>query len=213
MSTLLSTPPQSFVLEDVSWEYYDRTLRELEARHQHVRVTYDDGRMEFKTLGDEHERTKKTVARLIELYALEQDIPITGLGSITCRRKKLRKGLEPDECYYVNTPAPPMTRKELDLNKYPPPDLAVEIDITQGSIERQPIYEALRVREIWRFDGQRLSVLLRAEQGGYQSSDHSVAFPDLSLEQFNQFVSMAITGTQHEAVRAFRDWLRQNASR
>jgi Uma2 family endonuclease len=213
MTTVLSEPPQGFVLEDVSWEYYDRTLRELEARHQHVRVTYDDGRMEFMTIGDEHERAKKTIARLIEAYALERDIPITGLGSVTCRRKKLRKGLEPDECYYVVTPAPPIDRSQLDLNKYPPPDLAVEVDITSGSIPRQPIYAALGVREVWRFDGQQIIPMQLTPEGDYRPAEASSRLPELPMSELNRCLQIGLHQSQHEAVKALRDWVRGGGSR
>src|SRR5437016_3982755 len=95
----------SIVLDDVTWEDYEKLLAEIgEGR---TRVTFDSGRMELMSPSPRHDDVKKITARLIETYALECDIPITGWGSTTFRRKDLRKGLEPDECYYVSTPAPP----------------------------------------------------------------------------------------------------------
>lgn len=207
-TTTSPASPSSFVHEGVSWDYYDHTLRELEATGRHVRVTYDDGRMELMTLGDLHEMVKATIGRLIETYALERDIPIVPKGSITCRRKSLGKGLEPDESYYVNTPMPPLSRGGLDLNKYPPPDLAIEVDISESSIDREPIYAALGVREIWRYDGERLSPLHRTAEGVYIPADHSLAFPDLPMEVLNRFLKMALSD-HAQAVKAFRDWVRQ----
>jgi Uma2 family endonuclease len=207
MTMVLSQPTQRFVLEDVTWDYYDHTLREIEAAHQHVRVTYDDGRMELMVMGDEHERIKATIRRLLEQYALDMDIPITGLGSVTHRRKHLRKGVEPDECYYVLTPPPPMART-LDLEKYPPPDLAIEVDITSGSIPRQPIYAKLGVPEIWRFDGQNVHPMIRTPKGDYEENGTSRAFPKLPMDQFNHFLQMALETSQHEAVKAMSEWVR-----
>src|SRR5581483_8553560 len=112
---------QQLVFERVSWDYYDRTVRELEGSRQ--RVTYCQGRMEIMSPSNRHEGGKKHIARLLEVYALERDIPITGLGSVTCQRKDLQLGLEPDECYYVSTPPPPEEPVPLDLSRLPPPDL------------------------------------------------------------------------------------------
>ena len=209
-STLISPcePEQHLLLDDVSWAYYDQTLRELDGRH--LRITFDQGRLEIMTVGDIHERVKTSAGRLLELYSLERDIPITGLGSITCRREDLQKGLEPDECYYVNRAAPPPTEGELDLHQYEAPDLAIEVDVTSSSIPREPIYAALNVLEVWRFDGSQIAVLRRQSTGKYLASADSAIFPDLPMDIFNRFLRLAIEGSQHKAAVAFRDWLRQN---
>src|SRR5438552_1459834 len=126
-----------------------RTLDELMDTGQSVRITYDDGRMEFMPpISDEHEERKTVVARLIELYALERNIPITGRGSMTMIQPEREKGAEPDECYYVQTPRPPATGHALDTTKAPPPDLVIEVDISRGSVAREPIYAAMGIVEI-----------------------------------------------------------------
>ncbi len=202
--------PRSFVLEDVSWDYYDHTLRELDAGGWHTHVTYDDGRMELRAVGDVmHQTAKATIARLIDTYALEADIPISPKGSITCRRKSLRKGLEPDESYYVHTPTPPLSRGELNLNKYLPPDLAIDVDISGSLIDREPIYAAMGIREVWRYDGKRLTPLHRTSEGTYIAADHSLAFPDLPMVVFNRYLKMAMGKGHAQAVKAFRDWARE----
>jgi Uma2 family endonuclease len=212
MTTTAPAPGgQHFVLDGVSWDYYDRTLRELERQHRHVRVTYDRGRLEFMTLTSLHEFIKKTMGRLVETLSVERGIPATGLGSLTCRREDLDRGLEPDECYYVATPPPPAEAQPIDLTVHPPPDLAIEVDISASSVPRQPIYGALGVPEVWRFDGQAVLFLRRQSDGRYVRADESLAFPGLTPQQFNRFLLMALPNRQFEAVVAFRDWLRQGA--
>jgi len=137
----MTAPPSGgdhFLLDGVTWDYYDRTLRELEAQRLRVRVTYDRGRLEFMTPTHLHEFIKKTIARLIETYSLERGIPATGLGSLTCRREDLDRGLEPDECYYVTTPAPPAEAVEIDLPAHPPPDPAVKGDLPRPALPPPP---------------------------------------------------------------------------
>ncbi len=204
-------PAPFFTLDNVSWEFYEQTLEELDRQQSHVRVTYDDGRMELMTLTNRHEQTKKLVARLIELYAMERDIDIVGVGSVTLRRKEKRKGLKPDECYYVKTPAPRLNVMRLNLKRYPPPDLGIEIDITRGSIERQPIYAVIGVPEVWRFDGEEVVVLHRRRDGTYKRANKSLSFPKLRMADVNRYIAMAAASSQSTAVRAFRDHLRATA--
>jgi Uma2 family endonuclease len=39
----------------------------------------------------------------------------------------------------------------------PPPDLAVEVDISHGSRSKFRIYARLKVKELWRFDGKKVT--------------------------------------------------------
>ena len=62
MSTLLAPPArreQHLLLRGVSWDYYDRTLRELGGKH--LRIIFDEGSLEITTVGDLHERVKFTI--------------------------------------------------------------------------------------------------------------------------------------------------------
>lgn len=201
------------ILYNVSWSYYQRTLEELERSGGRVRVTFDRGTMEMMALSRTHEYVKRVIGRFVEAYALEADVPVTALGSVTCRREDLLRGIEPDECYYVTTAPPAVEDKPLDLDVDASPDLAVEVDITRSSIAKQPIYGAIGVPEVWRFDGERVTPLHRRADGSYANADASLAFPRLSMERFNHFLSRAITGDQHAAVKAFRDWVRAGGGR
>lgn len=208
-SMLAAAKSQHLLLTDVSWDYYDRTLRELDGRH--FRITFDRGRMEIMTVGPDHETVKKAIARLLEQYSTEMDIPIEGLGELTCRREDIARGLEPDECYYVTNPPPKGT--ELDLTIHAPPDLAIEVEVTRGAIPKLPIYAALGVAEVWRFDGLCVRVLLRQSNETYAEVPQSRLFPRLPMEQFNRFLRLSLTQRQHDGVKALRDWCRQQASR
>ncbi len=124
-------PLYHYIFENVDWEHYTDTLLHLERSGQHARVTYDRGRMELMTVGRRHEIIKKAIGRLLETYADEMDIGIEGVGNVTCRRQDLERGLEPDECYYI-TSVYRGTDDVLDLTNNPPPDLAVEVEVTRG---------------------------------------------------------------------------------
>ncbi|MFI5377833.1 MAG: Uma2 family endonuclease [Tepidisphaerales bacterium] len=200
--------PAGFLLHNTSWAYYTASLWELYRQGtRSVRINFDRGKMEFMTVSRRHEAIKTAVARLLETYTLELRIRCTGFGNVTCRREDLEKGLEPDECYYITTPAPPADAEELDLGVNPPPDIAIEVDIARSSIPRQPIYAAIGVPEIWRFDGSRLTPMRLTADRRYEAQARSDVLPDLDFDVFNRFLAQALRD-QSRAVLAFQDWLR-----
>jgi Uma2 family endonuclease len=167
---------QHIVLDDVSWEFYEHLLHEIGDRP--IRVTYDSGSLEIMAPLNVHEYWKTCIGQLIETMCLERDINMLPAGSTTFRRKDREKGLEPDECYYFqNINVMRKHRGEMDLTKDPPPDLAVEIDITSRSIAREPIYAALGIPELWRFDGSTLARSALDRIGEIQASKKQRPFP------------------------------------
>ncbi len=199
-------PERRVVLNDVSWELYQRLRGEIGDRP--VKLTYDQGRLEIMSPSNFHEQVKKVLARIIEAYGDKEGTLIEGLGSTTFSREDLRKGLEPDECYYIAHAPDIIGKKELDLAIDPPPDLAIEIDISPPDVARQPIYAALGVAEIWRYDGQGLQFLRREGDATYTVVQQSLAFPGLPLQELNRFIAIGLKDGQTASVRALREWLR-----
>ncbi len=167
---------RSVLLGGISWSLYQNLLAEI--RNGAVRLTYDHGWLEIMTLSPLHEKVKKILARLIEAYADSNEIDVEGFGSTTFCREELQRGLEPDECYYVSHAADVAGKSKLDLAVDPPPDLAVEVDISPPDLAKQPIYAALGVPEVWRYDGRRLTPPRRTADG-YAEVETSMAFPGL----------------------------------
>jgi Uma2 family endonuclease len=197
---------QHIVLDDVSWEFYEHLLEEVGDRP--IRITYDSGSLEIMAPLNIHEYWKTCIGRLIENMCLERDIKMLPGGSTTFRRKDREKGLEPDECYYFqNIDVMRHKRGEMDLTKDPPPDLAVEIDITSRSIAREPIYAALGIPELWRFDGKKLTVLRLAPSGKYKPQKNSGLFPFLPMEEFNRYLKRFEEEDHNAVVRAFQKWV------
>jgi Uma2 family endonuclease len=208
-SELSIAEAQHIVLDDVSWEFYEHLLREVGNRP--IRITYDQGSLEIMSPLPMHEHWGSWIARLIELMCFERDIVVRSYGSTTFRSRPKKKGFEPDKCFYIkNADAVRNIEGPFNPAKHPPPDLAIEIDITSRSIEREPIYAALGVRELWRFDGERLAVLhLMREK--YVVRSRSRAFPFLPMGQFEAFVLRLPDKNQLLVLREFRDWVRSLA--
>lgn len=206
-STLTQEVPQHFVLEDASWELYARLLKEI--GDQPLRVTYDQGRMEVMSPLPEHERAKRLIARMIDMLTFLRNMDMASFGSTTFRRREKAKGLEPDDCFYFRDEAKMRGRKRIDLKKDPPPELAVEIDVTHRSVPREPIYAALGVPELWRFDGARLQCL-HLKGKVYLVRKMSLAFPFLEPSLLKQFIDMLDTCSETSILKAFVEWVRKN---
>jgi Uma2 family endonuclease len=201
---------QRFVLDGIDWKAYIAFGDMLGERH--VRVTYDRGRLEFMTLSFEHERMKKLLARLLEALTEELDIDIVGSGSMTCRREEMERGLEPDECYWIAHEAQVRGREHVDLEKDPPPDLALEVEISRSAINRLRLYASLGVPEVWRWDGQMIRVCLLQADNGYAESTRSKAFPFLPVAELARFIASGQDTSDTKLLRAFRSWVREQAA-
>lgn len=197
---------QHIVLEDMSWDFYERLLKEI--GDGHTRLTYDNGRLEIMSPLLKHELYGEWIGRLIELICLDRSISVASVGSTTFQMRRKRKGLEPDKCFYFRH-ASAARRIEGKFNPaiHPAPELAVEIDITRRSVPKEPIYAALGVPELWRFDGQALHVLHRSK-GKYVARKRSLALPFLQIEEFSKFVLRIKDPDQIRVLREFRDWVK-----
>jgi Uma2 family endonuclease len=156
----------------------------------------------------EHESAKKLMARLVETVTLEMDIDILGAGSMTCRRKDLDRGFEPDECYWIAHEAQMRGRVDIDLTRDPPPDLMLEVEISHSFVDRLAIAARLGVPEIWRYDGQTLRIVLLGADGEYTESSRSQAFPFLPVAELVRFLHQDANQSETRLLRAFRDWVR-----
>jgi Uma2 family endonuclease len=194
----------SVVLYDVSWETYERLLNAFENRR--LPHTYSNGALEIMSPTQYHDWLKGFVGRLIEAAALELDIPIKGIGSTTLRRQMKEKGLEPDECYYVRNEMRVRGKRTLNLKTDPPPDLAVEIEVSRKVLDRLDAYAKLGVPEIWRLDGKSVT-FLKLTREKYRPIKRSLAFPTIGPDDILRFTSLMEKEDENSIVRQFIKWL------
>jgi Uma2 family endonuclease len=174
-------PPGNFVLRGIGWKGYQKILEVIGDRP--LRSTYLCGDLELMSPLNLHEVWKKAFGRLFDLFAEELDLPLRGCGSATFSREDQDRGLEPDEGFYLANAHLLRHWPDIDLSRDPPPDLAVEVDITTTCLDRFAVCSGLRVPEIWRFDGDALHVHCLGADGTYQPSEVSRALPFLPLEE------------------------------
>ena len=196
-----------FLIQGLGWDGYEKLLDVLADRP--IRVTYDRGDIELMSPSMPHEKYKVLLGIFFRALVEELEIPCVGLASTMWRRRDLDRGLEADECFYLAHAEQVMSRSTIDLTIDPPPDLALEIDITNSSINRQEIYAALGIPEIWRFDGESIRVTLLQPDGAYRESGRSPTFPPLSLDELGGWVLRGETMDQSRWGREVRQWVRQ----
>jgi Uma2 family endonuclease len=210
MSTIQqpASASERVVLYDVTWEEYSRLLR-LFARRRSVRLTYDRGVLEIRSLLYRHDNLSRFLGCLIGALTEELHLPIARGGSTTLRRRRRRRGLEPDECFWIANEARARGRHRLNLRVDPPPDLAAEVDVTRSSLDRLAVYAGLGVPEVWRLDVPGLTFHVLQADGQYAASPVSRSFPAVSPADITGFLALLGHEEENEILRQFRAWVRQ----
>ena len=177
---------QSLVLPNISWKSYQQ-IADAVQNDTPAHFTYDRGKLEIMVLSLHHENLKKIVARLFEKLCEELDIDITPAGSTTFQREDLERGFEPDECYYIENAEFMRGKTSVNLDFDPPPDLTIEIDIKHSSLNRMSIFAAIGVPEVWRYDGENLTIHL-LKNGKYEVSEISLIIPKATSQKLSELV-------------------------
>lgn len=206
---MAASTDQRFYLHGVSWATYEALLADVGDRMSSLQMTYDKGELEFMSPGGLHDRYKTRFGRMVEILTEELDIPIDGCGSTTLRRQDMEKGLEPDEAFYIQNEPRIRGKLEMNLEVDPPPDLAIEIDITSRSVDREGIYAAIGVPELWRYDGDTLRIFQLGPDGKYKRTEVSSAFPFLPIAEFAEFFDPRAGEDQTTWAKRFRAWVRE----
>jgi Uma2 family endonuclease len=207
MATAVSLPEQRVVLDNIPWDVYERLLAAHRDRSV-PRFTYDRGRLEIMSPSAEHEELKHMVALFVEVLAEEMQINVRGLGSTTFRREDLQRGFEPEACFYVQSAARIRGKTELDLTLDPPPDVVIEINLTNPSLAKFPIVAQLGVLEVWRYDGRQWHIFQLAGEE-YVKQAQSTAFPGLTAEVMTDLLHESRTLERLVWLRRVRTWVRE----
>jgi len=204
MTTILSPPDQRVTLRQLSWETYRRLLSE-HADASSPRFTFDRGVLEIMSPSAEHERHNLRIADLIGVLADEMNLEVEGLGAATFTREDLERGFEADSCFYVQNVDKIRNKERIDLATDPPPDLVIEIDITNPSINKLVLYKEFGVPEVWRYNGDRLE-MLRLRDDQYEATEESVAFPGVSATVLTRLLHQGKSLGRTGWLRMTRAW-------
>ncbi len=203
---IIVPPGQTVVLENISWEEFEAILEDL-GESRGSRIAYDRGKLEIMTPLPEHEVNKEYISDFVKVLLEELDIEFCPLGSTTFKNQAMFKGIEPDSCFYIQNEAAVRGKNRLDLTVDPPPDLALEVDITNRS--HPEVYQALGVAELWQYKRGELKFLLLVNDK-YIESETSFNFPDFSLlKAIPQYLNQCRTEGRNKGMKAFRSWVKE----
>jgi Uma2 family endonuclease len=194
-------PGQRLQIHDVSWQEFEAILDEL-GDQRACRIAYSDGVLEIRVPSPKHEKAKVLIGDMVKILLEELDIDNECFGSSTFKRQEMAKGIEPDDCFYIEHQAQMIGRDRIDLNFDPPPDLAIEVDVTSKT--GLDAYQVLGVPELWQFEEGQLKISV-LQQGQYQDVRVSPHFPELAIaETMTQFIALSQT------LKLFRQWVREH---
>ena len=193
-------------LKGVSWQTFKTLLAEI-GEDRACRMAYDQGVLEIRMPLEEHEEPKRLLEDFVTAIVDELGIELRSLGALSLKREDLTRFIEPDTCFYIQNESRVRGRR-INLEIDPPPDLAIESDYTSSSVDKQSIYAALGVPELWRYTRQTLQVYQLVE-GEYEPREQSITFPFLPVTEIPGFIEQSNIQGQRTAVRLFRQRIRE----
>ena len=199
---------ERILLHNIAWDTYESLLADL--AEEHVFLTYDQGNLELMSPLPKHDKAGVLLARLIFAYTEIRNIPISSFARTTWRRRGLAKGLEADESFYVKNEPAVRGRTDIDLQKDPPPDLAIEVDITRNTLKKEEIYAALGITELWRFDDEKLVIRQLTPERRYVQTDVSPSLADLPAAEIQRFMDLRHTMSETAWILSFRQWVQDH---
>ncbi|MGK7928069.1 MAG: Uma2 family endonuclease [Spirulina sp.] len=205
--TLAQKRADRVLLQNFSWQQFENLLLNL-GDHRASRIAYDAGTLEIMTPLPEHEYLKQSISIAIEDMAEVLEYDYESYGSTTWRREVQQAGLEPDNCFYFQNEALIRGKIQFDLNEDPPPDLALEIDLTSKSLNRFPIYARLGVPEIWCYEDSSLKIY-RLQGESYLEVEQSHIFPALNIRDLPQIIQSCRLQGRRTLRRTVREWVRE----
>ncbi len=201
-------PEQRFMCWQIGWEGYEKIVEALAERP--IRTTYYGGDLELMSPLPIHETIKVWFGHFLLALSLELHFAYRSMSQTTFRRRDRDRGLEPDDCFYLSGMDKVVDWDSLNLDRDPPPDLAVEVDITSSSLDRMGVYAGLEVPEVWRYDGEKWHIHVLTTAGSYRESVSSKALPYLSLSEINTlFLETLPMADNSERFRIFTSWARE----
>jgi Uma2 family endonuclease len=192
----------TLVVPQVPWDDYERLLANL-AERPRLRVSYDCGRLEIVSPLSEHGEYESLIEDLVRAACQLFRLRLEKRANATWKKRSLSKGAEADASYYIANAQRIIGKRTIDLDTDPPPDIVVEIDVTNDSFHKFPIYAALAVPEVWRYDGQSCR-FYRLAEGQYTEASVSRFLPALTGQMISEALELGKTEGQDEALRAFR---------
>lgn len=203
----LNVPPgQRLLIHNLEWSEFESLLEEL-GEHRSSRIAYSHGTLEIRMPTPEHEVDKELLGDVVKILLDELEIDCECFGSTTFKGENMDSGIEPDQCFYIQNHDKMRGKRRVDLSVDPPPDLAIEVDVTSKT--QLDAYANLGVPELWRYEKNQLRIDL-LQGGEYRQINTSPTFPGLPItELVTEVLAQSLESGRSPTLRAFRQRLKQ----
>lgn len=199
---------EQFYFEHADWELCKRVFAANPTKR--MRLAYAKGRLFLMSPLPIHERWKRMIGRFVEAASDVSGIPISSFGSSTWFHDRMERAIEADECYYITNEPTIRGRTNIDLTRDPPPDLAIEMDVTHTPVDRLEIYAELGVPELWLYSGKSLR-FLNLQGKGYVQIERSIAFPFIAPADIEHHLALITSVDELSLIRQWRNWVAEHA--
>jgi Uma2 family endonuclease len=207
LEQIIVSPGQQLLLKNIDWQQFESILAEL-GESRASRISYSNGVLEIMVPLAEHEKDKEIIGDIVKILLEKLQIDFEPLGSTTFKNEQMIQAVEPDACFYIQNQAAVIGKSRIDLTIDPPPDLAIEIDITSRTYLDN--YRSLGVPELWRYTRQGLQIHL-LQNGQYIKSQTSPNFPNIPIiELIDRYVKQSQIVGRSQAIKDFKIWVRKN---
>lgn len=208
LEQIIIPPGERLLLKDVSWQQFESVLEQL-GEHRGTKLSYNEGTLEIMTPLLEQEKAKTIIGNIVEFLLEELQIDYEPSASTTFKNAQMKQGIEPDESFYIASRNAVIGKNKIDLNIDPPPDLAIEIDITSRT--EFDNYQQLGIPELWRFRKNGTLQINVLHQGKYIESQNSPTFP--KLPDLSKMIAECIKQSKEKgtslALRNFKAQIKQ----
>ena len=203
----LTVPPgQRILIHNLEWTEFESLLEEL-GEHRSARIAYSHGTLEIRMPTPEHEVDKELLGDVVKILLDELEIDCECFGSTTFKRQDMDSGIEPDQCFYIQNHDQMRGKRRVDLNFDPPPDLAIEVDVTSKT--QLDVYAQLGVPELWRYTQNQLRIDF-LQGASYRQVSTSPTFPNLPISDLvAEVLAESSKVGRSPALRALRKKVRQ----
>lgn len=178
ISQLQLAPGSLLTVPDINWAEFEAVLTEL-GNHRAARVAYCGNTLEIMVPLPEHEKPKEIISDIVKTLLKASNRRYEPFGSTTFRKEGIA-GVEPDACFYIVNYQRMIGRRRLEPDD-PPPDLAIETDVTSKTT--LGAYVAIAVPELWIYANDKLTIYCW-QNGRYKTVSESPTFPGLPLIQW-----------------------------
>lgn len=199
-------PGERISATGVPWAVYLRLSNRRDDSGSRVRITFDRGNIELMSPKFRHEKPSHRLGLLIHSLAKTFGCKLASARSTTLQEEQAEQGLEPDNCFYIANAPAILTVEDIDLTIHPPPDLAIEVDVSRSSVPKEPIYATMGVPELWRHDKGTVIIRLLSQEGTYVTSSTSRSFPKVTAEDLKALLDQTAVLDDIDAEEHFRAW-------